>query len=380
MNKVADVLFSLIRYEVFGAEYTRDLNELDDGALVAAVSSLAAFHDMAHLVADALARLSVIPADEKLANALGREHLKAIFRAERMDGELTALCGLFEKEKIEFLPLKGAVIRELYPEKWMRTSCDVDILVHKEDLERASDALCSELGYTREETGEHDIGFVSGSGIRLELHFALNDEGAGLEIFENIWEHTFAKEEGGFCRYLSDGMFYLYHVYHMAKHVENGGCGIKPLLDLKFIPEVGGELLKANGLERFADAAQKLSRVWFDGFERDALASELENYILRAGVYGNVSNAVAVGQIKHGGRFKYILFKIFLPYKRLKYQYPVLQKHKWLMPVCWVRRWLRILFKGGVKRSVNEVKVNAGMKSEYSESVEELFLKLGIKR
>ena len=152
------------------------------------------------------------------------------------------------------------------------------------------------------------------------------------------------------------------------------------MLDLKFIPEVGGELLKANGLERFADAAQKLSRVWFDCFERDALTSELENYILRAGVYGNVSNAVAVGQIKHGGGFKYILFKIFLPYKRLKYQYPILQKHKWLMPVCWVRRWLRILFKGGVKRSVNEVKVNAGMKSEYSESVEELFLKLGIKR
>ena len=34
-----------------------------------------------------------------------------------------------KKVQIPFLPLKGSVIRQYYPEPWMRTSCDIDILV-----------------------------------------------------------------------------------------------------------------------------------------------------------------------------------------------------------------------------------------------------------
>lgn len=378
MSKTAEILFSLIRFEVFGGEYRGELSELRDENTLATVCALAAFHDMAHLVADALGRLSVVPSDEKLANALGREQLKAIFRAERMEGELAALCGLFEKEKIEFLPLKGSVIRDLYPEKWMRTSCDIDILVHKEDIERASGVLCGELGYVRDGTGDHDVAFSAPSGIRLELHFKLNDEGGGLEVLDRVWEHTYAKNENGYQRYMSDGMFYLYHISHMAKHMENGGCGIKPLLDLRFIAEASEELLEKNCLKSFSDAAQKLSRVWFDSAEHDELTSELEKYILRAGVYGDVSNAVAVGQLKRGGRGKYILYKIFLPYDKLKYQYPVLQKHRWLMPVCQLRRWLRLLFGGEIQRPINEMKINGELSQDRSESVARLFEQLGI--
>ncbi|MBO4954226.1 MAG: nucleotidyltransferase family protein, partial [Clostridia bacterium] len=36
---------------------------------------------------------------------------------------------------IDFMPLKGAVIRQYYPEPWMRTSCDIDIHVKKDRLE-----------------------------------------------------------------------------------------------------------------------------------------------------------------------------------------------------------------------------------------------------
>ena len=78
MSKTAEILFSLIRFEVFGGEYRGELSELRDENTLATVCALAAFHDMAHLVADALGRLSVVPSDEKLANALGREQLKAI--------------------------------------------------------------------------------------------------------------------------------------------------------------------------------------------------------------------------------------------------------------------------------------------------------------
>lgn len=380
MRKTAEILFSLIRYEIFGGEYCGELSELEDEKNLAAVCTLAAFHEMAHLVADALGRLSVVPADENLANALGRQQLKVILRAERMDGELAAISEIFEREKIEFLPLKGSVIRDFYPEKWMRTSCDMDILVHKEDIERASELLLGELGYVKTGGGDHDVAFSAPSGIRLELHFKLNNDGRGFEALDRIWGHTYAKEENSYRRYLDDGMFYFYHMAHMAKHMEGGGCGIKPLLDLCFIPAAGEELLEKNGLKDFSDTVRKLSRVWFDGEEHDSFTSELEAFILRAGVYGNVNNAVAVGQSKRGGRGRYILSKFFLSYDTLKYQYPVLQKHKWLIPVCHVRRWFRLLFKGGAQRSANEIKVNSGMSQERSESVAKLFEHLGINR
>ena len=377
MNKATEILFSLIRYEVFGKEYDRDPAEFADEKLLGAVCTLAAFHDMVHLVADALGRLSVVPADEKLANALGREQLKAIFRAERTDSELLAVTELFEKEKIEFLPLKGAVIRELYPEKWMRTSCDIDVLVKKEDLARAAEALEKSLEYKKLTEGDHDVGFMSPSGLHFELHFALIDSGRGLEIFDDVWEHTYAKAEGEYRRYMTDEFFYLFHLVHMAKHVENGGCGIKPLLDLVFINKADS-LVKKEGFGKFSDAANKLANYWFCGGECDALCAELEKYILRAGVYGNVNNAVAVGQVKKGGRTSYLLSRIFLPYDKLKYRYPTLAKHRWLLPFYQVVRWFGLLSNGGVKRSANEIKVNSEMPDDSGRAVGKLLSELGL--
>ena len=377
MNKIAKILFSLIRYEVFGKEYGRDTAELSDPDTLGAVCTLAAFHDMAHLVADALGRLSVVTSDEKLANALGREQLKAIFRAERTDNELRAVSELFEKEKIEFLPLKGAIIRELYPEKWMRTSCDIDILVKKDDLGRASEALENSLEYKKMAEGDHDVGFMSPSGLHFELHFELIDNGRGLKIFDSVWEHTYAKAEGEFHRYMTDEFFYLFHMVHMAKHVENGGCGIKPLLDLAFLNKADS-LVKKEGYGKFADAACRLADCWFGKGEKDALCEELEKYILRAGVYGNVNNAVAVGQVKKGGKASYIFSRIFLPYDKLKYRYPTLAKHKCLLPFYQVVRWFGLLSDGGVKRSANEIKVNSEMPNESGQAVGMLLSELGL--
>ena len=42
---------------------------------------------------------------------------------------------------IPYVLLKGAVIQHLYPEAWMRTSSDIDVLVHEEDLDAAVKAI-----------------------------------------------------------------------------------------------------------------------------------------------------------------------------------------------------------------------------------------------
>jgi hypothetical protein len=51
-----------------------------------------------------------------------------------MKHEFERICLVLEKAKIPHIPLKGSVLRKLYKEPWLRTSCDIDILVQEETL------------------------------------------------------------------------------------------------------------------------------------------------------------------------------------------------------------------------------------------------------
>ena len=59
---------------------------------------------------------------------VGNEIIKAIYRHAQLSYEYVAVCDALETAQIPFIPLKGSVLRKWYPEPWMRTSCDIDIL------------------------------------------------------------------------------------------------------------------------------------------------------------------------------------------------------------------------------------------------------------
>ena len=184
---------------------------------------------------------------------------------------------------------------------------------------------------------------------------------------------------------LTDEMFYFYHIAHMAKHFENGGCGIRPFLDL-WILEHGVEhddtkrnvLLEQGGLLTFANAGRQLSAVWFDGAKHNEVTEQMQSYILFGGVYGTLDNRVAVHQNKQGGKIRYIMSRIFMPYDSLKFSYPILNKHKWLTPIMEIRRWLRLLRKDRMKQSLHELNVNKTMSQEQIAGIADLLQKLGL--
>ena len=66
---------------------------------------------------------------------------EAIYRYEKIDFEFKRICESFEENSIDFMPLKGSVLRKLYAEPWLRTSSDADILVKEKDLKRAEELL-----------------------------------------------------------------------------------------------------------------------------------------------------------------------------------------------------------------------------------------------
>ena len=71
---------------------------------------------------------------------------------------------------------------------------------------------------------------------------------------------------------------------------------------------------------------------------------------------------------KKGGKFKHLLSKVFLSYKDMSIYYPSLKKCPILFPFYQVRRWCRILFCGGRKAAMNEIKVNKNITKEEQES------------
>ena len=177
-----------------------------------------------------------------------------------------------------------------------------------------------------------------------------------------------------------------YHMAHMAKHfVSTGGCGIRPLLDvwvlthrIPFDRRSRVYLLTEGGVSAFAQQAELLSEVWFGGAAPTAVTDQMTSYILRGGLYGSMENRITVQQQKQGGKLRYAASRIFLPYDTLKHHYPVLEQHRWLTPLMEVRRWGKLMFCGGLKRSVRELRCNSATPRQQASETQSLLSVLNL--
>lgn len=386
-QRIDQILFSLIRAEVCGERIKDNVVAEITEETLPKLYALSQAHDMVHIVASALNKLGILGKDE-LSQKFSQQQMIAVFRCERISYELDQLVETLENAGIPFIPLKGSVIRPLYPEAWMRTSCDIDVLVHESDLEAASSVLVEKLGYRIDGKNSHDLQMYSASGVHIELHYDLVEDDVANKagrILANVWEHTSIRQ-GTNCHYvMSNEMFYFYHIAHMAKHFEHGGCGIKPFLDMYVLDrnmtcdvKKLEALLEGGELLIFAQHARQLTDIWFGDRTYTDLMFDMRTYVLTGGVYGTLSNRVSAQQGKRGGKLKYALSRIFLPYDAIKYHYPVLRKHKWLLPVMQVRRWIKLIFKGGIERSVNELKTNNDVSKDKAAQMQSFMEKLGL--
>ena len=301
-TETSKVMFALLRSAVCGDLLSSEEISLHIPDMLPEIMSLAQKHDVIHLIVFALKKNGLL--DEGNKN-LESKMLIAVYRLEKLNYELTKLCAALEQSEIPFIPLKGSVLRQYYPEPWMRTSCDIDVLVHEEDLQRTVSYLSDNLGYRRESQNSHDISMFTQGGAHIEVHYNLvedNRANSAAAVLRQIW-NVAVKHDG--CNYqyeMPDEMFYFYHIAHMAKHfVETGGCGIRPFLDIwvlnhrvSFDREKREKLLSDGGLSVFAKQAELLSEVWFGNAENTEITKQMEEYILRGGVYGTNTNRIAV--------------------------------------------------------------------------------------
>ncbi len=384
-ERTIQILFALLRSAICGTKLTDEERSNYSPEQLPALMNISSKHDVDHLLVLQLKQNKLIA---KERTDIEKHIFTAVYRYERLRSEYEKLCHTFEKAEIPFLPLKGSVLCGYYPEAWMRTSCDIDILVHEEDAEKAREILVNACGYTYNGRGSHDLSLFSPANIHIELHYNLVEDGTAneaAEVLKNIWNTATVRKGTAFWYEMPDEMFYFYHIAHMAKHFENGGCGIRPLIDLWILDHIReaskdkrDQLLCEGNLLKFADAVRKLSRIWFENEEYDSVCKQMENYILTGGVYGNNKNRIVIQQQKKGGKIRYALSKIFIPYDVIKFHYPILQRHKWLTPIMEIRRWCKLVFCGHLKRTTRELKYNNSISTEKAEETQALLRGIGL--
>ena len=389
MARVSGVLFELIKSVIKNQEFDANLkNELTE-QIVGEACLLAKKHDLAHLLGVAFSK-NGINVNDDLKNKLEREQMLAIMRYERSIYDYQLLCEWLEKSEIAFIPLKGSIIRDYYPEPWMRTSCDIDVLVSKDSAMKAIDILCQKAGFTRDKDfTTHDYILISPSGGTIELHYSLLQDGAlpkTDEVLNSVWQNVDEQNSKGYKKQLTGAFFVFYHIVHMAKHFIGGGCGVRPFIDLYIIREkfsyekdALAELLAKVGLTEFFDAVLQLIDVWFNNKEHNQTTEKMQNFLLSGGVYGTLDNSATVQAAKGKSKSKTFWGLIFLPRKNLEIIYPNLKKHGWLLPFYQMKRWFRVFKKDNRNKAHNIIKARNSVSDSNVTETEKLLKNLGLK-
>ena len=371
---VSDIMMALIQSEVCGGKFPKNaVSALNEQELIE-LYELSKKHDMAHILASALISHGTLP-EGNLKTVFSKEQMTAVFRHAQIRHELSRVCRAFASEGIEYMPLKGSVIRKYYPKPEFRTSCDIDIFLHPEDIERASAVVTEKLGYKFDIRTAHDVAFYSPSRTHVELHFDLIEENEDIRAaLTRVWEDSRFDPDFPGGKLMSPEMFITYHFAHMAKHFLGGGCGVRPLLDLwiignkmPFDDEKLSSLLFECKLSKFALEMMNLADAWFSGGEHNDITREAADYILGAGVYGKLENRIAIAQSSKKGKFGYICSRIFLPYSQMKRMYPRLEKYPLLLPFYEVKRWFRFFARRGTSAAKREMRLNSAVTSEKKE-------------
>lgn len=133
---------------------------------------------------------------------------------------------------------------------------------------------------------------------------------------------------------------------------------------------VRGEFEKMD-LNLFHDRMVKLSKVCMGEIESDESSEFLLEHAFSHGIYGTDKSykagriaAMSKGSMK-AGKLRSFFAAIFLPYSRMKAQFPILEKYPFL-PICWAKRIIRFL-KGNVKQHKKRLEYCNIEESDYLE-------------
>ncbi len=291
------------------------------------------------------------------------------------DTERAKLLAFMEEKGIWYMPLKGIILKDMYPKMGLRQMADNDILFD-ESFQKEVCAWFEAQGYEAVSVGEenHDI-YQKKPVYNFEMHTALYEIKYKAELahyYEDV-KSRLKKDAGNrFGYHFSDEDFYIYIMTHGFKHYSGGGSGFRFLTDLCVLLEKKQteldwqyvqEELEMLGIAEFERNCRTLTEKLFNVEEEVSLGKLASNhkklflYFLSSGTYGTEEH-----KSKH--RFEnrmerklqeyrqesgknnvnnYYLSRLFPNQEFMMIDYPKIAKYKCLVPIAWTLRIVKML-------------------------------------
>lgn len=338
------------------------------------VYEAASHHSLAAAVGMALERIGLQTADFRKAIAESQK------RTLLFDRDRSAVLAGLERAGIWYMPLKGVILKDLYPRFGMREMCDNDILY---DADRMADVrkIMTNLGFETESyhKGMHDV-YRKPPVSQFEMHRMLMDYTEGTDIcayYENVKDRLLKDTEHSYGYHFSKEDFYLFLTAHAYKHFSGSGTGLRSLLDIyvylkkqqldmTYIAHEAAAMGISGFEKNSRDLAMHLFHAEKMGTEQAAEANMLPetkqppyvqrltdienlqnadqhkilNQILFDGTYGFLDAGIQ-RKISDKGKFRYFVSRLTLPREIMLNDFPILKKAPVLYPLFWVIRLLR---------------------------------------
>lgn len=313
---------------------------------------------------------------QQLETDLRQQYIAALKQTVLQDYEGNLVLKQLGQDGFQCIALKGWEMRRLYPKTTMRQMADLDILVRPYQFSRIKTAV-EALGFSsgKESSWKHDS-FMKGE-VHIEMHKRLTDDSGVVQKWEaEMWTRAVPTENEHVLK-MSQEDYYIFHFVHLHKDFMNGSLGLRRIVDTWLLEkqslnmDLVEKYLKSFGLWTFRERMVKLSRAMMGDESMDENCEVLLEHAFRHGIYGSdvsykAGRIAAMGKNIKSGKLKSAIAAVFLPYKRMKAQYPILEKWPVLLPWCWCKRIGHFL-RTDRKRSRTKLDYSNVGEAEYQE-------------
>ncbi|MBQ9761966.1 MAG: nucleotidyltransferase family protein [Oscillospiraceae bacterium] len=299
---------------------------------------------------------------------------KAMRKNILLDTERRILCAEMEVRGIWYMPLKGSILKDLYPTMDMRQMSDQDILYdasYREEICR----MFLARGYTQEgrEDSHHDT-YHKEPVYNIEMHHALIEEGDDIHMakyYRNVKDRLIPDKPGGFGHHFTDEDFYVYMTAHAYRHYVERGIGIRALVDIHVYenkkPNLDWSYIEKECAKLRIDGYEKRSRILSRKLFGSEQIQELDEgdldlliYSFDAGTHGSEAGFIdhelkrmqKGGKISFWTKIRFLFRRLFPSPEWMMQKNKKLRQHPWMIPFAWIGR----LFRGAFRRREHTVK------------------------
>lgn len=344
----------------------------------------AIMHNISELLYYSITQVYGISLEKSFIDSWQKNSLFSGIRQHMNVNEISGVISLLNNEGAPVMPLKGLFYRDLYPSPELRTMGDFDLLVKKEDYDKAYSLLCN-LGYEpKRQSSSKETHFFHKSKQMIELHWLVFDPDCleNIESFEaSVWKNSVPYNINGVETRILSINDQLVHIFiHMVFHIKFSGFGIRQLCDLVLLMDSKGneidwsyftEYMLLFNIKKFADAIMVMCSKYFlmsipEGYkltyECNMFSEHLLEDVFSSGVHGRkteirsrVNEMIAFKKKdmdKAPVRISQYFSFMFPAGAQLSEKYSFARKNPLLLPVVWIGRLLTSLRRKNLFKTV----------------------------